>query len=157
MRSLSTFFSVMVLAVSLVAVSGQESNARVPGGAGPGALSGELRGVYQVQGKVLCTGCTVREVQKASPQHLPDLYTLKRGKQQAVFQVTQILNSASGRDSLLSRWEAITSTTRRLLLRADERVWQKLTDPENQGKEVQLTGLLQNTGTFDVAELAFVE
>jgi hypothetical protein len=113
--------------------------------------------VYQVQGKVLCVNCTVQEVQKASPQHLSDLYTLKKGAQKAVFQVTEIRNAASGRESLLGRWEAITSLTRRLTLRADESVWRKLTAPENQRREVQLIGLLQNTGTFDVAELTFVE
>jgi hypothetical protein len=157
MRSLCKFFGVIVLAILLLAVSGRGSNARTPGGAGPGTFRGELRGVYQVQGKVLCANCTVQEVQKASPQHLPDLYTLQKGKQQAVFQVTEIRNSASGRESLLGRWEAITSLTRRLTLRADESVWRKLTAPENQRREVQLTGLLQNTGVFDVADLTFVE
>ncbi|HXG21782.1 MAG TPA: hypothetical protein VNN62_22230 [Methylomirabilota bacterium] len=157
MRSLCKFFSISVLVILLLTVSGRDSNARAPGGAGPGAFSGELRGVYQVQGKVLCVNCTVQEVQQASPQHLSDLYTLKKGKQQAVFQVTEIRNSASGRESLLGRWEAITGLTRRLTLRADESVWRKLTAPENQRREVQLIGLLQNTGTFDVAELTFVE
>jgi hypothetical protein len=67
------------------------------------------------------------------------------------------MNSASGRDSLLGRWQTITGLNKRLLVRADDSVWRKLTAEENHKKDVQLTGLLQNTGTFDVSDLSFLE
>jgi hypothetical protein len=157
MSTVGKLVSVGVLGVALLISSERQSLARSPGGAGPGTFGGELRGAYQVQGKVLCVGCTVKEVQKASPQHLPDLYILKKGRQQVVFQITKITNSASGRESLLGRWQAITGLTRRLLVRTDDDVWRKLIEEDNVEKDVQLTGLLQNTGTFDVSELVFLE
>lgn len=146
----------VVLVAVLLATSEEQSFARGTGGAGPGAFSGELRGVYQVRGKVLCVGCSVQDVQKASPTHLHDLYTLKNKGQHIVFQITQLQNTASGRESLLGRWEAITGVTRQLSLRAEDGVWQTLIAPENQRQELQLTGLLQHTGTFDVAEITLL-
>lgn len=157
MRIGVTMLSGAVLTAALLVMSGQPSLARGPGGAGPGSFGGEIRGAYQVQGKVICLGCTVQEAKKTSPQHIPDLYTLRRGKQQAVFQITQVMNTASGRNSLLSRWEAITGLTNRLSLRVTEDLWRQLTSTENRQRPVQLTGLLQNTGTFDVSEVTFLE
>lgn len=157
MRTFSRLASVGVFGVVLLLGSERDSFARGGGGAGPGSFGGALRSACQVQGKILCVDCTVNEVQKASPQHLPDLYTLKKGKQQAVFQMTKIVNSASGRDSLLGRWQAIPGLTKRLVARAEDRVWQQLTATENHKKDAQLTGLLQNAGPFDVSEMTFVE
>jgi hypothetical protein len=99
----------------------------------------------------------VQEVQKASPTHLHDLYVLKNKKQQAVLQIIQLRNTASGRESLLGRWKAITGMTRQLTIRAEDGLWQKLIAAENHQKEVLLTGLLQSTGTFDVSEMIMLE
>lgn len=157
MRTFGKLVSVSVLGVALLISSERDSSARGAGGAGPGAFGGALRGSYQIQGKVLCSGCSVQDVQKSSPTHLHGLYVLKNKGQHAVIQITQIRNSASGRHSLLSRWEAITGMTNQLSLRAEEEVWKQLIASANQRKEVQLTGLLQSTGTFDVSEMTFLE
>jgi hypothetical protein len=99
----------------------------------------------------------VQEVQKASPTHLHNLYALKNKQQQAVLQIIQLRNTASGRESLLGRWETITGLTRQLAIRAEDSLWQKLIATENSQKEVLLVGLLRSTGTFDVAEIIVLE
>lgn len=147
----------MALVTLLLATNEKQSFAHGTGGARPGVFGGALRGSYLIHGKVLCTNCSVQEMQKASPTHLHNLYVLKNKQQQAVLQIIQLRNTASGRESLLGRWEAITGLTRQLAIRAEESLWQQLIATENQQKEILLTGLLQSTGTFDVSVLIVLE
>lgn len=119
---------------------------------GTGSFGGELRGATRVTGRVLCLACTVKDVQDAAPQDGSDLYVFKHGAQQAVFQVTAVGKIPSGEDaSQLAHWIAITGLDKQINIRMNDRLWQSLTAAENIRKEVELTGLLRSTRTFDVA------
>ena len=48
------------------------------GGGGPPSLGGELRGMTQITGSVLCVGCSLNEVRAAQPE-LHRLYQLTIG------------------------------------------------------------------------------
>jgi hypothetical protein len=157
MQPFGKLIGASVLGLTLLVSSESEILARGVGGAGPGAFGGVLRGAYQIQGKVMCSGCSVQDVQKASATHLHGLYVLKNKGQQVVLQIIQIRNTASGRDSRLGRWEAIVGMTNQVSVRAEPDVWSQLIATKHQHQEVQLTGLLQSTGTFDVSELTFLE
>ena len=130
-------------------------DAQVYAESGTGSPSWELCGLTQIRGQVLCTGCTVDEVRKSQPeQH--NLYLLQRGSQQIVRHVTAVENSASGRESLLGRWEAVTDSTHTIAIRSDDPLWRQLTATENVRKDVEITGLLQSTTTFRVSGVTVV-
>jgi len=122
------------------------------GSFGIDSFGGELRGPTRVTGRVLCTACTVEEVQAASAEHLPGLYVFVNGAQQAVFQVTAVGKIPSGEDaSQLAYWMTITGLSKKVIVRVKDELWRSLIAAENLQREVELTGLLRSTGTFDVA------
>jgi hypothetical protein len=125
---------------------------------GTGSFGGELRGATRVTGRVLCLACTVKDVQEASPEYGSDLYVFKNGTQQAVFQVTAVGKIPSGEEaSQLAHWIAITGLDKQINVRINDKLWQSLTAAENIRKEVELTGLLRSTRTFDVAVITLVD
>lgn len=125
---------------------------------GAGSFGGELRGATRVTGRVLCLACTVKDVQAASPEHGSDLYVFKNGTQQAVFQVTAVGKIPSGEEaSQLAHWIAITGLDKQINVRMNDKLWQSLTAVENIHKEVELTGLLRSTRTFDVAVITPID
>ncbi|MGE0683627.1 MAG: hypothetical protein AB7P69_22355 [Candidatus Binatia bacterium] len=125
---------------------------------GTGSFGGELRGATRVTGRVLCLACTVKDMQEAFPEHGPDLYVFKNGTQQAVFQVTAVGKIPSGEEaSQLAHWIAITGLNKQINVRMNDKLWQSLTAAENIHKEVELTGLLRSTRTFDVAVITPVD
>lgn len=124
-------------------------------GFGLSPFGGALRGATRVTGRVLCLACTLKDAQAASPQSGADLYVFENGAQHAVFQVTAVGKIPSGEDpSQLAYWIAITGLRKKLIVRTKAQLWQNLTTAENMHKEVELTGLLRSTGTFDVAVIA---
>ena len=128
------------------------------GGLGISPFGGEWRNPTRVMGRVLCTACTVKEVQEASAQYVPALYVFTNGTQQAVFQVTAVGKIPSGQDaSQRAYWIAITGLSKKVVVRAKDELWQSLIAAENLQKEVELTGLLRSTGTFDVALITPVD
>lgn len=117
-----------------------------------GSFGGELRGATRVTGKVLCVACSIQEVQEAARERGADLYVFKNGAQQAVFLVTAVGKIPSGEEaSQLAHWLAITGLDKQVNVRMNNKLWQSLTAAENLQKEVELTGLLRSTRTFDVA------
>ncbi|MGE0681364.1 MAG: hypothetical protein AB7P69_10770 [Candidatus Binatia bacterium] len=113
--------------------------AQVPGG-GLGAFGGELRGETRVEGKVLCVGCSVAEVQQAHPD-LNNLYLLKHGQQQAVLAVTFVSDP--------QRWAAIVFP-RELHMRSPDALFHELTAEQNLWKKVEIEGLLRSDRVLDV-------
>jgi hypothetical protein len=154
MNILSTGLSIGIVALVLLIASPNSSFAQ-PGGGRPPSFGGSFKGMTQLQGKVLCVACAVEDARKAQPSPR-DLYLLTYGSERAVMQVTMVENSASGRESLGGRWKAITGLTHQLTLRGDDRLWQKLTAEENLQQEVSVTGVLQSTGPFDVADVTIL-
>jgi len=125
---------------------------------GIGSFGGELRGPTRVTGRILCVTCTVKEVQDASAEHVPSLYVFTNGTQQAVFQVTAVGKTLSGEDaSQLAYWRAVTGLSKKVVLRMKKEWWESLVAEENLEREVELTGLLRSTGTFDVAVITPVD
>src|SRR5215475_2821921 len=108
-------------------------------GRGPETLGGAFRGMTLIWGKILCVDCTIDEVRKAQPaQH--DLYELQKDGQRAVLQVMDVEDSASGRESLLGQWEAVTGSVHELAVRGDSSLCRQLTTEENVQREVEITG-----------------
>jgi hypothetical protein len=52
---------------------------------------------------------------------------------------------------------AVTGLSKKVILRMKEEWWQSLIAGENLQREVELTGLLRSTGTFDVAVITPVD
>ena len=107
---------------------------------GLSSFGGGSRGMTLIKGNVLCAGCDLTEVRQAQPG-LPHLYQLTHRQGQVVLQVRTVNGSGL--------WEAPLSP--RLAVRATDRVFQQLTAEENLTKEVEISGLLRNTGTLDIA------
>ena len=107
------------------------------------SFGGESRGVIQLTGKVLCTGCSLDEVSKAQP-YLHHLYQLTHRRGQLVMEVQTVNDS--------QRWSTLTWPPR-LWVRANEQLLQQLGAEENLFKAVELTGLLNNARTLDVFDI----
>jgi hypothetical protein len=111
----------------------------VPGGAFS-SFGGELRGVAQFEGKVVCVGCSLAEVQKAYPnQH--DFYQLSHRKGQVVIEMGTVSDPQV--------WSYFASPPR-IWVRGADQLFEKLTAEKNLFKEVEITGLLRNTRTLDM-------
>ncbi len=113
------------------------------GGGGP-SFGGELRGITQFRGSVVCVGCSLEEVQAARP-HLTDLYELRHEQGRVVMEVDTINERA--------RWENILGLSHRVAARAPDRLFQRLTAEENLFREVEIVGLLRNTRTLDIGDV----
>jgi hypothetical protein len=98
----------------------------------------------RLTGKVVCVGCTVEEVHKASPdQH--DLYLLSHRRGQVVIEVE--------RASEPQLWRALTVSPQ-LWVRASDELFTELTAEQNLFKEVEISGLLRNTRTLDMVSVS---
>ena len=113
-------------------------------GAGVGAVGGELRGPMVVEGRILCVDCSRDEVRKDQPK-LFNLYEFSHGKQHLVMKVDEA-NSAA-------RWENIVGLSQQVTVRANDKVWKRLTAEENLFRKVELIGRLSSTRTFDVSQV----
>jgi Domain of unknown function (DUF4398) len=113
------------------------------GGGGP-SFGGELRGITQLRGSVVCVGCSLEEVQAARP-HLTDLYEFRHEQGRVVMEVDTINERA--------RWQDILGLSHRIAARAPDRLFQRLTAEENLFREVEIVGLLRNTRTLDIGDV----
>jgi hypothetical protein len=113
------------------------------GGGGP-SFGGELRGITQLRGSVVCVGCSLEEVQAARP-HLTDLYEFRHEQGRVVMEVDTINERA--------RWVDILGLSHRIAARAPDRLFQRLTAEENLFREVEIVGLLRNTRTLDIGDV----
>jgi hypothetical protein len=89
---------------------------------------------------VVCVGCTLDEVQKTQPD-LHHLYQLTHKQGQVVLRVSTING--------FEMWA--TPLSPRFAVRSKDSVFQQLTAEENLTKEMEITALLRNTGTLDIA------
>lgn len=119
---------------------------QVPGG-GLGSLGGELRGMTQFTGHVVCVDCSLQEAREAHPQ-LTNLYQLIHvdpEQSQVVMQVETFSDPAER-----MRWESVVGLSHQLQMRTTDDVFQALTAEENLFKELTVTGLLRSTRVMDV-------
>jgi hypothetical protein len=114
-------------------------------GGGGFSSGGELRGITQLKGSVVCVGCSLDEVRAAQP-HLTNLYELQHVQGRVVMRVDEINERA--------RWESILGLSDRIAVRAHDGLFQRLTAEENLFKEVAIVGLLRNTRTLDIGDVA---
>jgi hypothetical protein len=138
---MTSFKRITIGVAAALLLAGVTSGARgqVAGG-GLSAFGGGGKGMTILRGNVLCAGCDLDEVQKAQPgtHHLYQL-THKQGR--VVMQVKTVNDS--------EMWESPLSP--RFWVRAKDSVFQQLTAEENLTKEVEITAILRNTGTLDIA------
>jgi hypothetical protein len=128
-----------VAAALLLAGITTGARAQVPVG-GLSSFGGELRGVTQFEGKVVCGGCSLAEVQQAHPnQH--GFYQLSHRTGQVVIQIDTV--------SDLQAWSYFASPPR-IWVRGKDKLFEQLTAEKNLFKEVEIIGLLRNTRTLDL-------
>lgn len=114
-------------------------------------LSGELRGITGVTGRVLCSGCDLNEVKNAQP-HAIGLYELQHRQGQVVMQLVRPQEASAA-----AWWEAIVGLGHEVKVRTPDYVFAQLMAEENLNRRVGIQGLLRPTGTYDIASLAFLE
>ena len=126
-------------AVLMMAGIATVAKGQVPGGV-LGSFGGELRGALQITGTVVCAGCSLEEARQGQP-HGSKLYQLTHRQGQMVLEVNQVNNS--------QRWMSIVWPPR-IWVRGQDSLFAQLTAEENLFKEVEITGLLNNTRTLDI-------
>ncbi len=144
--------------VTILFLAGSFTVAGAQMGRGMGGIGGELRGLTRVKGKVLCTDCSLDQAKDANPDLSAKLYEFTNNHELAVFQLLGVGEVGGIQNpSDLSYWITVTGMDKKLSLRLPETLWTRLTAEENLAKEVELTGMLRNTGTFDVAQVTYPE
>jgi hypothetical protein len=110
-------------------------------------LGESMRTPLRLHGNVVCTECSLEEVRRAQPRE-HDLYQFTHKNGQLIFKVTSV-NHESMFNALA--WPP------RLWVRASDETLQKLVAEENLFKPIGITGLLNSTRTFDIAEVTVSE
>lgn len=116
----------------------------------PGSVSpfgGELRGETRLKGYVVCVGCRLEDARKTQPE-AGSLYEFtwagRGGEEDAFVMKVEWLNEPK-------RWEAIAGLSHRLVARASEEVFRRLTAKENRVHQMELIGLLRSDRIIDIA------
>ena len=109
----------------------------------PSGVGGETLGVTRLQGRVLCVGCSLEEARAAHPElGKQNLYLLTQDKQQVALQVDRVNNA--------EHWEDLT-LSERIQVRGDDHLWETLTNDTSRNQELEIVGILRNTGTLDIS------
>ena len=154
MASRNKIFQCGVLGALLVAAFSTSALGQAGGagggaaGAGGGAVGGETRSITQFSGRVLCTHCSLEELQAKQAAEDKTLYELVREQERAVLKLESVNNAR--------RWDDI-NLSQHLQVRGEEELWQKLTAAGNLRKPVALTGILRPTGTLDLSSVTFTD
>jgi hypothetical protein len=139
----------LLLAAFSTSALGQAGGAGGGGaGAAGGAVGGETRSITQFSGRVLCTNCSLEEMQAKQAQEDKTLYELTREQERAVLKLETVNNAR--------RWDDI-NLSQHLQVRGEDELWQKLTAAGNLRKPVALTGVLRPTGTLDISSVTFTD
>ena len=97
-------------------------------------------GTVQIRGKVLCLACSLDEVRRTQPSE-PALYQLSYKQGQLVMQVNWV--------STTTRWQRVVWPPR-VWVRGEPGLMQQLSAEANLFKDIEMTGILSNTRTFDI-------
>ena len=110
---------------------------------GTPSFGGELRGITQIRGEVVCVGCRLDEVHSGESDE-GKLHQVSYPGGQLVMKVTWTNEP--------QRWSALVSSPY-LWARVKASVLQQLTAEENLFQELEVTGLLRDNRTFDINEV----
>lgn len=139
MATLGKILGISALTAVLLGALTPSIQAQVPSG-GISSFGGELRGVTQIEGKIVCVGCSLEEVRKAHPDQA-HLYQLNHEKEQVVMEVDKVNDP--------QWWSAIVFPPE-IQVRSDYKLFQELTAEKNLFKKVTITGLLRDTRVLDM-------
>jgi hypothetical protein len=133
--------------------------AAVPGGAV--GVGGELRGTTVIEGKVLCARCTLEDVQAAQPR-LTNLYELHHPQEGKVVMQIAPRQDTTGYYAWWQSdgaiwWQSVVGPGYSVSVRAPRSLFRQLMAEENLMKQVQLSGLLRRTRTYDVNAVTYLE
>ncbi len=140
------FFRSGVVIVLLLGSAATNAWGQASGG-GITSFGGELRGMTQLTGEIVCVECSLEEARAAQPNPR-DLYLLQHEDEQVVIRVDSFSDPAQA-----FWWESIVGLSHRLTTRASERIFEELTAEENLFKEIVLIGLLRSTHTLDISSV----
>jgi hypothetical protein len=144
-RTMATFSKTLrtgIVVTLVLAGAAAVAQGQVP--AGGFFLGGTGRGIVQIKGKVVCADCTLEEVRNMHP-HEQKFYQLSHRRGRVVIGVTAV-NDASMFDALA--WPP------RLWVRGADSLLRRLGAEENLFKEMEITGLLSNSRTLAVFDVA---
>jgi hypothetical protein len=110
----------------------------------PFGFGGDMKDMTFIRGNIVCAGCTLDEARKAHKDR-HSLYELEYKDGRVVVDVNWVDDAP--------RWDSIVGPSRRLWVRAEDKVLRKLTAEENLFKEVEISGVLRSTRTFDIADV----
>jgi len=124
----------LLLAGTTTMTQGQIAGSEFGPEVGPGGAW-----AIQLREKLLCTQCSLAEVQKLQPNN-SQLYQLTYRQEQGVMEVSWVSNTRW--------WNHLTIP--RLRVRGEERLVQQLTAEENLLKEVEVSGVLNSAQVLDL-------
>ena len=141
---MTSFKRITIGVAAALLLAGVTSGARgqVAGG-GLSAFGGAGRGMTIIKGNVVCAGCSLEEARKAQPNE-HQLYEFMHQRGQVVMKVSSVNDSQMWGRFIWPPW---------IWVRAQDRVFQQLAAEENLFKEVEITGLLNNSRTLDIFEV----
>jgi hypothetical protein len=127
------------------------------GGGGPGLTvnPGGMRGPVKIQGRVVCTGCTLDAMREQRPE-LKNLYEFRHDQGNLVLQIDSLNDSAErgGQDDpdTIGRWAKIMEPPL-VAVRSEDKMYQKLLRPENREKIVEIAGMVRPSRTLDITDV----
>lgn len=105
-----------------------------------------FRALTTIKGAVVCVECSLEEARTAYPD-TRDLYELESLHGQLVMRVDWVSDAV--------RWTHVTLGNR-LWIRADVQVFQQLTAHAHRFQEVEISGLLRDERTLDIARITVI-
>ena len=112
----------------------------------PPLIEGQFRPLTKLRGEIVCVGCTLSQAWRLRPDVI-HLYEMKYPGGRLVMNVDWV--DQQSRQYL----EDVAGLNETLRLRGPQSMLEKLTDETTQFKEVELTGVLRSTRTFDVLDV----
>lgn len=114
---------------------------------GSAVFNNRLSGM-QLRGRIVCTGCSLAEVQEAQPEKWGNhLYRMTYRQQQVVIEVDWISNPL--------QWNRLI-TTPHLQLRGADSLFEQLTAEANRFQEVEVSGMLFSSQTLDMHKVTIL-
>jgi hypothetical protein len=115
-------------------------------GGWPPVIGGQFRPLTKLRGEIVCVGCTLAQARRLRPDAL-HLYEMKYPGGRLVMNVEWV--NEQSRQYL----EDVAGLNDTLRLRGPQRMLETLTDETTRFKEVELTGMLRSTRTFDILDV----
>jgi hypothetical protein len=141
MNAFSKTLSLGITAALLLGSLTTGASGLVPGGAS--SIGGGARSYVRMTGTVLCAQCNLNDIRSMQPQK-SHVYELTHTQGQVVMEVTQLNHPNT---------MVYLAYPPRLQVRASDTVFARLTAEENLRKEVEITGMLNNTRTLDIFDI----